>query len=95
MCTGYRADPVPPFLEPAREQLRFDASGRLDVAEDFSVDADASLFVLNNDEHVHSLNAPDLGMGPWRNSIVLRRITGREVYPVERHVAFQDFGGLS
>lgn len=95
VCTGYRADPVPPFLEPAREQLRFDASGRLDVAEDFSVDADASLFVLNNDEHVHSLNAPDLGMGPWRNSIVLRRITGREVYPVERHVAFQDFGGLS
>ena len=32
-------------------------------------------------------------MGPWRNSIILKAITGREYYPIERSVAFQTFGG--
>ncbi|PTT58791.1 alcaligin biosynthesis protein, partial [Arthrobacter sp. HMWF013] len=35
---------------------------------------------------------PDLGMAAYRNSCILREITGREVYPVERSIAFQHFG---
>jgi lysine N6-hydroxylase len=31
-------------------------------------------------------------MGAYRNSCILREITGREVYPVERSIAFQQFG---
>ena len=46
----------------------------------------------NGDEHVHSLIAPDLGMGAWRNSVILADLLGEEVYPVERRIAFQDFG---
>ena len=59
----------------------------------FAIDAAQSLFVQNAEEHLHSLIAPDLGMGPWRNSIILKAITGREYYPIERSVAFQTFGG--
>ena len=35
---------------------------------------------------------PDLGMAAYRNSCILRDITGREVYPVEQSIAFQQFG---
>ena len=34
----------------------------------------------------------DLGFGPWRASVVLAAVTGREPYPIERTIAFQTFG---
>ena len=46
----------------------------------------------NAEEHTHSVLAPDLGMGAYRNSVIIRAITGREVYPVEERIAFQQFG---
>lgn len=95
LCTGYRSAQIPAFLEPSREQLNLDPQGRFDLDGSFAADDAATLFVLNADEHLISLNGPDLGMGPWRNSIVLRAITGREVYPIEHAIAFQDIGGFT
>ena len=43
-------------------------------------------------EHTHGFVAPDLGMGAHRNSTVLAAMRGREVYPIEKRVAFQHFG---
>ncbi|MGH3323842.1 MAG: alcaligin biosynthesis protein, partial [Streptomyces sp.] len=34
---------------------------------------------------------PDLGMAAYRNSCIIRGLLGREHYPVERSIAFQDF----
>ena len=95
LCTGYKSAQIPDFLEPSRHVLNLDAEGRFDLDDNFAADDASSLFALNADEHLISLNGPDLGMGPWRNSIVLREITGREVYPVEQSIAFQDFGGFA
>ncbi|MDY5786467.1 lysine N(6)-hydroxylase/L-ornithine N(5)-oxygenase family protein [Corynebacterium sp.] len=95
LCTGYKSAQIPDFLEPSRHALNLDVAGRFDLDDNFAADGASSLFVLNADEHLISLNGPDLGMGPWRNSIVLRAITGREIYPVEQSIAFQDFGGFT
>ena len=46
----------------------------------------------NAEEHTHGFVAPDLGMGAHRNSIVLAAMLGREVYPIEKRIAFQQFG---
>ncbi|MBV7294625.1 SidA/IucD/PvdA family monooxygenase [Corynebacterium sp. TAE3-ERU12] len=92
LATGYGRPKVPAFLEASRPQLNFDGNERLAVGRDFSVDKSRTIFVQNAEEHTHSLNAPDLGMGPWRNSIILRSILGREVYRIERSIAFQTFG---
>ena len=35
----------------------------------------------NAEEHTHGLAAPDLGMGAYRNSIIVNAMCGREVYP--------------
>ncbi|WP_456600393.1 lysine N(6)-hydroxylase/L-ornithine N(5)-oxygenase family protein [Blastococcus sp. SYSU DS0616] len=92
LATGYRAQ-VPAFLDPVRDRIRWDARGRYDVALDHSIDvAGREVFVQNAEEHTHSLIAPDLGMGAYRNSVIINAMCGREVYPVEEQIAYQTFG---
>lgn len=88
-ATGYAAG-VPDFLAPGLVNL--DARGRYDVARDYTVDADRRIHVVGAEEHTHGVTAPDLGFGAWRNSVILADITGREPYPIERRIAFQQFG---
>ncbi len=92
LATGYRHR-VPAFLDPVRDRLRFDAHGRLDVARNYSVDhTGRGVFLQNGGTHTHSITSPDLGMGPYRNSYIIRELLGREHYPVEKSITFQEFG---
>ena len=97
LSTGYTPR-VPAMLDPVLGHLRRDERGRLVTDAAFRVDLaepDAPhgrVYMQNGDEHVHSLIAPDLGMGAWRNSVILADLLGEEIYPVERRIAFQDFG---
>ena len=50
------------------------------------------MFVQNAELHTHGFTAPDLGMGAYRNSVLVNRLAGREHYAVERRIAFQGFG---
>ncbi|MFY1699687.1 MULTISPECIES: lysine N(6)-hydroxylase/L-ornithine N(5)-oxygenase family protein [unclassified Solwaraspora] len=94
LATGYRPA-VPAILDPVRDRIRWDGRGRFDVAVGYSVDhGDREIFVQNAEEHTHSLTAPDLGMGPYRNSVIIANMLGRDVYPVEHRIAFQHFGAL-
>ncbi|GAA4726441.1 SidA/IucD/PvdA family monooxygenase [Nocardioides endophyticus] len=92
LATGYAAE-VPSFLDPVRDRIRWDDRGRFDVARDYTVDhGNREIFVQNAEEHTHGLAAPDLGMGAYRNSVIIAALTGREVYPVEKQIAVQSFG---
>ncbi|MFI7027614.1 lysine N(6)-hydroxylase/L-ornithine N(5)-oxygenase family protein [Microbispora rosea] len=92
LATGYRYTP-PDFLEPVRDRIRWDRHGRFDVARNYSVDVTGrGIFVQNGATHAHSVTSPDLGMGPYRNSWIIGQILGREHYPIEKTIAFQEFG---
>ena len=92
LATGYRAG-IPDFLEPVRDRIRLDEQGHYAASSTFSVDtADREIWVQNGEEHTHGFVAPDLGMGAYRSSVILAAILGREPYPVEKRVAFQEFG---
>lgn len=92
LATGYAAQ-VPAFLDPVLDRLDLDARGRFAVARDYSVDhGRRRVFVQNGEEHTHGVTAPDLGFGAWRSSTILEAVVGREVYPRERRIAFQEFG---
>ncbi|MEV6812530.1 lysine N(6)-hydroxylase/L-ornithine N(5)-oxygenase family protein [Micromonospora sp. NPDC051296] len=92
LATGYRHQ-VPAFLDPVRDRLRFDGHGRLDVARNYSVDhTGRGIFLQNGGTHTHSITSPDLGMGPYRNAWIIREMLGREPYPVEKSITFQEFG---
>lgn len=92
LATGY-GPTEPAFLHGVEDRIRRDPRGRYDVAEDYSVDvAGGEIFVQNAEEHTHSLLAPDLGMGAYRNSVIIAAMLGREAYPVEKRIAVQTFG---
>ncbi|MGK5445329.1 lysine N(6)-hydroxylase/L-ornithine N(5)-oxygenase family protein [Micromonospora sp. URMC 105] len=92
LATGYHYR-VPDFLEPIRDRLRWDSQGRFDVARNYAVDRTGhGVFLQNAGTHAHSITSPDLGMGAYRNSWIIRELTGREHYPIEERIAFQEFG---
>lgn len=87
---GYRE---PAFLSGIHDRIARDSQGRFDVARNYSTGVEpGEIFVQNAELHTHGFVTPDLGMAAYRNSCILRDITGREVYPVERSIAFQQFG---
>ena len=87
---GYRE---PRFLAGVQDRIARDKSGRFAVERNYSTGVEpGEIFVQNAELHTHGFVAPDLGMAAYRNSCILREICGREVYPVERSIAFQQFG---
>lgn len=92
LATGYRYRP-PAFLDGIRDRLRFDAAGRFEVAANYSIDATGSeVFVQNAELHTHGFVTPDLGMACYRNSQLIRSLSGAAHYPIEERIAFQEFG---
>ncbi len=91
MASGYRYR-RPAFLDSVLERIRFDGKGRYQVARNYSIDKKGNeLFVQNAELHSHGFVTPDLGMACYRNSYLIREITGEEIYPIEQKIAFQDF----
>ncbi|MFF2138550.1 lysine N(6)-hydroxylase/L-ornithine N(5)-oxygenase family protein [Streptomyces sp. NPDC058193] len=91
LATGYRYTP-PAFLEPVTDRIRYDGRGRFDVARNYSIDTTGrGIFLQNAGVHTHSITSPDLGMGAYRNAYIIGELLGREYYPVEKSVAFQEF----
>ena len=92
LATGYSYR-EPAFLAGIQDRIARDAAGRFDVDRNYSTGVEpGEIFVQNAELHTHGFVTPDLGMAAYRNSCILREITGREVYPVERSIAFQQFG---
>lgn len=91
LATGYRYA-EPEFLKPVRDRLRYDTQGNLDIARNYAIDVTGrGVFLQNGGVHTHSITSPDLGMGPYRNSCIIRELLGTEYYPVEKTIAFQEF----
>lgn len=92
LATGYQAR-VPAFLDGVRDRIAWDAEERYVASASYAVDHwGQEIFVQNAEEHTHGFVAPDLGMGAYRNSVIVAALTGREVYPVEKRIAVQSFG---
>lgn len=91
LSTGYMYR-LPSFLEPISSRIQWDGKGRFDVNRNYSVDAQGGeIFIQNAELHTHGFVTPDLGMACYRNSYILREITGFEYYPIEERIAFQQF----
>ena len=92
LATGYsRTDP--PFLAPIEDRVGRDGEGRLRITEDFRLETGCAgeIFVQNAELHTHGINAPDLGLGPYRNATILNELAGEELYDAGRADTFQSF----
>ncbi|CAL2104806.1 Alcaligin biosynthesis enzyme [Tenacibaculum sp. 190524A02b] len=87
---GYR---LPEFLDGISDRLQWDDKGRFDVNRNYSIDKNnKDVFVQNVELHTHGFVTPDLGMACYRNSCIIKELTGKEYYPIEKSIAFQQFG---
>lgn len=91
LATGYKYR-EPAFLEGIRDRIARNADGNYEVQRHYAIDHNgAEIFVQNAELHTHGFVTPDLGMGAYRNSMIINRIAGREIYQVETKIAFQQF----
>jgi lysine N6-hydroxylase len=91
MATGYRYS-LPDFMEGISSRIKWDDKGRFDVNRNYTIDKNGSeIFVQNAELHTHGLATPDLGMGCYRNSYIIKEMTGKDVYAIEKRIAFQQF----
>ncbi|MFE3030256.1 lysine N(6)-hydroxylase/L-ornithine N(5)-oxygenase family protein [Streptomyces canus] len=91
LATGYRYA-EPEFLAPVKDRLVYDSQGNFDVSRSYAIDVTGrGVFLQNAGVHTHSITSPDLGMGAYRNSCIIRELLGTEYYPVEKTIAFQEF----
>ena len=96
LATGYRERSAD-VLAGIEDRIRRLPDGRFDVDREYSVSEPAGeVFVQNAELHTHGFTAPDLGMGAYRNSVILRRVMELlgcpAPYEVPRSIAFQTFG---
>ncbi|MBL6447828.1 lysine N(6)-hydroxylase/L-ornithine N(5)-oxygenase family protein [Fulvivirga sp. 29W222] len=92
LATGYTYR-TPTFIEGIRDRINWDAKGRYDVHRDYSIDKhNNEIYVQNAELHTHGFVTPDLGMACYRNSHIIKSLTGKDHYPIEQRIAFQQFG---
>lgn len=92
LATGYGYK-LPQFLEGIANRIQWDEKGRFATNRNYSIDNNANeVFVQNAELHTHGFVTPDLGMACYRNSYIIKEITGVEHYAVETKIAFQEFG---
>ncbi|HEX3785612.1 MAG TPA: lysine N(6)-hydroxylase/L-ornithine N(5)-oxygenase family protein [Pseudonocardiaceae bacterium] len=92
LATGYRQQ-IPDFLDPIRDRIAFDEAGRFAVRRNYRIETGGgAIYVQNAELHTHGFVAPDLGMAAYRNSGIIADLLGREYYPIEKSIAFQEFG---
>ncbi|HKX87123.1 MAG TPA: lysine N(6)-hydroxylase/L-ornithine N(5)-oxygenase family protein [Flavobacterium sp.] len=92
LATGYGYQ-IPKFIEGISKRIQWDDKGRYATNRNYSIDNNANeIFVQNAELHTHGFVTPDLGMACYRNSYIIREITGIEHYPIEKRIAFQQFG---
>jgi len=91
LATGYTYR-LPDFLQGISDRIASDNKGRLDVQRNYTIDRNhTDIFVQNAELHTHGFVTPDLGMGCYRNSYIIKEMTGHEYYPIEKRIAFQQF----
>lgn len=83
---------VPSFMEGVFDRIERNELGKYIQNKNWSVDTHGSeIFIQNAGFESHGLINQDLGMSCYRNSRILREITGRDIYPIEERFAFQSF----
>lgn len=90
LATGYKYR-EPEFLKGIEHLIERTEEGLFNVSRNYTIDRDAAVFVQNAELHTHGFVTPDLGMGAYRNAVIINAVAGKEIYKVENRIAFQQF----
>jgi lysine N6-hydroxylase len=94
LATGYRSV-QPDFLKPMYDLFEFDDQQTFALNENFSIKTKQTIsheiFIQNNSLFSHGVGSPDLGLGCYRNSLILNSVAKKECYPIYPNNVFQSF----
>ncbi|WP_228552338.1 lysine N(6)-hydroxylase/L-ornithine N(5)-oxygenase family protein [Gracilibacillus salitolerans] len=94
-ATGYQ-HPIPGFLSNLSSLIKWDENGRYQVSKNYELqltkEIPNKIFIQNGEMHTHGVGAPDLGLGCYRNSVIINELMNKEIYPVHKRNVFQQFG---
>lgn len=91
LATGYKYG-FPHCLQPIKSIIQWDQEGKYKVKRNYSIDSGNRIFVQNAEMHTHGFNTPDLGLGAYRNAVIINSILEKKIYPVDEATCFQTFG---
>ncbi|WP_049954582.1 lysine N(6)-hydroxylase/L-ornithine N(5)-oxygenase family protein [Halostagnicola larsenii] len=94
--TGYHR-PTPPFLDGIDQRIHRDDRGRLEITREYTLktDLDGTVFVQNAGLHTHGVGTPDLGLGTYRNVVILDQLLEESPYSIPTDTVYQDFSPAS
>ncbi|MBP2831642.1 lysine N(6)-hydroxylase/L-ornithine N(5)-oxygenase family protein [Aquimarina sp. U1-2] len=91
LATGYSYQ-QPKFIDDIKDRIGWDEQGRYRAHRNYAIDLHGEdIFVQNAELHTHGFVTPDLGMACYRNSYIIKELTGTNHYPIEKRIAFQQF----
>lgn len=92
LATGYRYN-EPVCLNGIADRINRNEDGSFSTYRNYTIDVNHNeIFIQNAETQTHGFTAPDLSLGAYRNSWIINTISGREVYKLEKEIAYQDFG---
>ena len=81
----------PEFLRGVNDIINRDEYGNILVSDIYTIDSRDTIFVQNVGLEQHGIVTPDLGMGPYRNSIIANNLLNAEYFDIEERIAYQKF----
>lgn len=91
LATGFETRP-PYFLKGVQDLIGYDDKNRLDIQANYAIDKKGdSIFIQNAELHTHGFNSADLGLGVYRNMIIINSVLGYEHYGIPEENTFQSF----
>jgi len=87
LATGYKQQ-IPKFLDPIKSLINWD-DNNYKVKRNYSIDNNNTIFVQNADLHSHSFNSADLGLGAYRNGIILNAVIKSTYFVFEKSSPFK------
>ncbi len=98
LATGYRTADLS-IMSPLDGLLEKDSKQNYALNADFSLKINKSdigkIFMQNNSLYSHGVGSPDLGLGAYRNSVIINTICNRTVYKTAKKNVFQSFGAIN
>ena len=95
LATGYN-HAIPACISGLKDLIEWDDSGKYKVNLDYQLRLTKAvpnqIFLQNGELHTHGIGAPDLGLGAYRNAVIINTLTGKTIYPVNHSNVFQKFG---
>lgn len=90
LATEYR-NCILSILENIKGELRLTPDDGYIVNRNYSVDARDTIFVQNADLRSHGFNSADLGLGPYRNMVIINSICRKALYTFNKGIGFKFF----